>query len=107
MHDLEGPWTVSNVAIDGNGNGSNADDKNIVERGSEYWNNKNVLTFSLPASIMVRFFTSSCLLEISLLQTSYSNGNDGVSSLNRIVFTRNLGDGVDGDVQYSMETKKL
>uniref|UniRef100_A0A7S3VCY4 Plastid lipid-associated protein/fibrillin conserved domain-containing protein n=1 Tax=Chaetoceros debilis TaxID=122233 RepID=A0A7S3VCY4_9STRA len=112
---LEGKWTISNIDIDGkeDGNGSNddddGDDEIVVERGSDYWNNDNVSTFSLPGNILVRFCKSSCLLEISLLQTSTGDDNDDDdddSFMNRIVVTRNLEDDADGNVEYSMETKK-
>jgi len=101
VHGLEGTWTVSNIGKDGE------EAEVVEERGSDYWNNENVSTFSLPENILVRFCKASYLLEISLLQTSCGDDNDEDSSMNRIVVTRNLGDGADGDVQYSMETKKL
>ncbi len=68
VHSLEGAWAVLNVDIDGiangNANGSNGDDKIVVERGLNYWNNENASTFSLPENILVRFCKSYCLLEI-------------------------------------------
>ena len=77
--------------------------------GRRLLNNDNVSTFSLPGNILVPFYKSSCLLEMSLLLASSGDDNDDngdYSSMQRMVLTRNLEDGADGDVEYSMEMKK-